>query len=271
MQSAAIAPSSILVVDDDASIRDAIADFLGGHGYAVRTARNAAACDHELAQAPVDLIVLDVMMPGEDGLSLCRRLAPAGTAILMLSALDAVTDRIVGLEVGAWDYLTKPFEPRELLARVRALLRRQHKLRAQVPSELRFAGWRLLPEQRRLLAPDGSELVLSRGEFSLLLALVERPGRVLGREQLLQLSRGESTQLPNIRMRWTSHGTSACSAPMSRSASAAASQPGRCWTSASGRSWGNNMAAPQETGRHAWPPLQPQPRWNATPVFSFSS
>lgn len=100
MESAAIAPSSILVVDDDASIRDAIADFLGGHGYAVRTARNAAACDHELAQAPVDLIVLDVMMPGEDGLSLCRRLAPAGTAILMLSALDAVTDRIVGLEVG---------------------------------------------------------------------------------------------------------------------------------------------------------------------------
>ncbi|MEB3090056.1 response regulator, partial [Parvimonas sp. M20] len=91
----------ILIVDDDASIRDALADFLGGHGYAVRTAGNAATCEREPAEASVDLIVLDVMMPGEDGLSLCRRLAPAGTPILMLSALDAVTDRIVGLEVGA--------------------------------------------------------------------------------------------------------------------------------------------------------------------------
>jgi two-component system OmpR family response regulator len=111
MESAANAPSTILVVDDDASIRDAIADFLGGHGYAVRTARNAAACDHELAQAPVDLIVLDVMMPGEDGLSLCRRLAPAGTAILMLSALDAVTDRIVGLDCFSQSFAGFPSNP----------------------------------------------------------------------------------------------------------------------------------------------------------------
>ena len=95
--------------------------------------------------------------------------------------------------MGADDYLAKPFDPRELLARVRALLRRQDKLRAQVASELRFDGWRLLPDQRRLFAPDGAELALSRGEFSLLLALAERPGRVLAREQLLQLSRGEAS------------------------------------------------------------------------------
>ena len=192
MQSAAIAPSSILVVDDDASIRDAIADFLGGHGYAVRTARNAAACDHELAQAPVDLIVLDVMMPGEDGLSLCRRLAPAGTAILMLSALDAVTDRIVGLEVGAWDYLTKPFEPRELLARVRALLRRPGAERADAGTNdgVSFAGWWLDMEQRRLRDPAGRPLALSEGEHALLAAFVRRPGRILTRDALLDLARG---------------------------------------------------------------------------------
>lgn len=192
MESAAIAPSTILVVDDDASIRDAIADFLGGHGYAVRTARNAAACDHELAQAPVDLIVLDVMMPGEDGLSLCRRLAPAGTAILMLSALDAVTDRIVGLEVGAWDYLTKPFEPRELLARVRALLRRPGAERADPVTKdgVSFAGWWLDMEQRRLRDPAGRPLALSEGEHALLAAFVRRPGRILTRDALLDLARG---------------------------------------------------------------------------------
>ena len=192
MEAAAIAPSTILVVDDDASIRDAIADFLGGHGYAVRTARNAAACDHELAQAPVDLIVLDVMMPGEDGLSLCRRLAPAGTAILMLSALDAVTDRIVGLEVGAWDYLTKPFEPRELLARVRALLRRPGAERADPGTNdgVSFAGWWLDMEQRRLRDPAGRPLALSEGEHALLAAFVRRPGRILTRDALLDLARG---------------------------------------------------------------------------------
>ena len=139
-----------------------------------------------------DVIILDWMMPGEDGLSVCRRLQARAIPILMLSAMGSAP---IGSSAWRWAPMTTwpPFDPRELLARVRALLRRQHKLRAQVPSELRFAGWRLLPEQRRLLAPDGSELVLSRGEFGLLLALAERPGRVLGREQLLQLSRGESS------------------------------------------------------------------------------
>lgn len=184
----AIISSTILVVDDDASIRDAIADFLATHGYAVRTADGAAACDRELGIAPADLIVLDVMMPGEDGLSLCRRLAPTGTPLLMLSALDAVTDRVVGLEVGAWDYLTKPFEPRELLARVRALLRRPDS--RSHAGGLAFAGWWLDVDERRLRDPSGRPVGLSEGEHALLAAFVQRPGRVLTRDILLELARG---------------------------------------------------------------------------------
>lgn len=186
-------PIRVIVVDDDASIRDAIADHLLLHGYQVRVAADATALDVLLQAERPDLIILDWMMPGEDGLSVCRRLQARAIQILMLSAMGAAPDRVIGLEMGADDYLAKPFDPRELLARVRALLRRQDKLRAQVASELRFDGWRLLPDQRRLFAPDGAELVLSRGEFSLLLALAERPGRVLAREQLLQLSRGEAS------------------------------------------------------------------------------
>ena len=181
----------IVVVDDDTSIRDALAEYLGGHGYAVRTAAGAAACDRLLMAAPADLLVIDVMMPGEDGLSLCRRLAPQGVPILMLSALDGVTDRIVGLEVGAWDYLPKPFEPRELLARVRALLRRP---RAPDPvavgDAVVFAGWWFRPAERRLRDPQGRALLLSEGEHALLAAFVGRAGRVLSRDALLDAARG---------------------------------------------------------------------------------
>lgn len=183
-----IAANKILIVDDDTSIRDALAEFLATHGFQVRTADSALACERVLADAPADLIVLDVMMPGEDGLSLCRRLAPAGTPILMLSALDAVTDRVVGLEVGAWDYLTKPFEPRELLARIRALLRRPGV--EQTNGGFAFAGWRLDVEERRLRDPAGRQVPLSEGEHALLAAFVQRPGRVLTRDALLDLARG---------------------------------------------------------------------------------
>ncbi|EMT5438460.1 MULTISPECIES: response regulator transcription factor [Stenotrophomonas] len=186
-------PARVIVVDDDASIRDAIADCLLLHGYQVRVAADAAGLDLLLLNERPDAIILDWMMPGEDGLSVCRRLQARAIPILMLSAMGATPDRVIGLEMGADDYLAKPFDPRELLARVRALLRRQDKLRAQVASELRFAGWRLLPDQRRLFTPDGRELALSRGEFALMLALAERPGRVLGREQLLQLTHGEDS------------------------------------------------------------------------------
>lgn len=190
MHSAAMSQDRIVVVDDDTSIREALAEYLGNHGYAVRTAHGAAACDRLLAEAPADLLVIDVMMPGEDGLSLCRRLAPTGTPILMLSALDGVTDRVVGLEVGAWDYLAKPFEPRELLARVRALLRRP---RREAPSDsgaLAFAGWWFSPDERRLRDPKGRPVLLSEGEHALLAAFVRRPGRVLSRDTLLDVARG---------------------------------------------------------------------------------
>ncbi|GAB2316320.1 response regulator transcription factor [Stenotrophomonas maltophilia] len=186
-------PARVIVVDDDASIRDAIADCLLLHGFQVRVAADAAGLDLLLLNERPDAIILDWMMPGEDGLSVCRRLQARAIPILMLSAMGAAPDRVIGLEMGADDYLAKPFDPRELLARVRALLRRQDKLRAQVACELRFAGWRLLPDQRRLFTPDGRELALSRGEFALMLALAERPGRVLGREQLLQLTHGEDS------------------------------------------------------------------------------
>ncbi|MFV0622740.1 response regulator [Sphingomonas sp. ac-8] len=193
MESRVIASSTVLVVDDDASIRDAIVDFLAGHGFAVRAVGDAAACERQLLQAPVDLVVLDVMMPGEDGLSLCRRLAPTGVPILMLSALDDVTDRIVGLEVGAWDYLTKPFEPRELLARIRALLRRpsaEPSKQEQASRGVTFAGWWLDVEERRLRDPAGRPVSLSEGEHALLATFASRPGRILTRDTLLDLARG---------------------------------------------------------------------------------
>ncbi|HEY7809357.1 MAG TPA: response regulator [Allosphingosinicella sp.] len=184
----------MLVVDDDNSIRDALAEFLGEHGYGVRTAAGAADCDRLLAQEPAELLVLDVMMPGEDGLSLCRRLAPSGVPILMLSALDSITDRVVGLELGAWDYLPKPFEPRELLARVRALLRRPGGVTASegaaVTGAVRFGGWWFDAGERRLRDPRGNPVPLSAGDHALLAAFIERPGRVLTRDLLLDFARG---------------------------------------------------------------------------------
>lgn len=184
----------ILIVDDDASIRDALADYLGEHGYAVRTADGARGLERALAQGPADLLVLDLMMPGEDGLSICRRLAPAGAPILVLSALGAVTDRVVGLEVGASDYLSKPFDPRELLARVRALLRRPSARdvpAAEEEGRLRFGGWRLDLEARTLLDPGGAPLSLTAADHALLAAFVLAPGRLLSRDRLLDLTRGE--------------------------------------------------------------------------------
>lgn len=181
----------ILVVDDDASIRDALCDYLGRHGFQVRGADGAPAMDQALASGGADLIVLDLMMPGEDGLSVCRRLRPGGPPVLMLSAAGETTDRIVGLEVGADDYLPKPFEPRELLARVRAVLRRWEAAAGAEPAQvLRFAGWSFDLLGRRLDDPDGRSVPLTAGEAALLRVFLERPGRVLSRNQLLDLARG---------------------------------------------------------------------------------
>ncbi|HEX8466936.1 MAG TPA: response regulator [Allosphingosinicella sp.] len=183
--------SSVLVVDDDSSIRDALCDYLRGHGFAVRGADSAVEMDRLLADEPADVVVLDIMMPGEDGLSVCRRLAPGGVPVLMLSALGDTTDRIVGLEIGASDYLPKPFNPRELLARVRALLRKPTTVVDRAAgARLFFEGWRMDLESRTLRAPSGTMIPLTSGEFSLLQVFVERPGRLLSRDRLLDLSRG---------------------------------------------------------------------------------
>ena len=185
----------ILMVDDDPGIRDVVSDFLGKHGYKVDTAGDATEMEAALERGPVDLIVLDVMLPGEDGLAICRRFAngEGGPPIIMLSAMGEDTDRIVGLELGADDYLAKPCNPRELLARVRAVLRRRQEPRASdeaLGAGCEFAGWRLDLVRRELRSPQEVIVGLSSGEFSLLRAFVERPQRVLTRDRLLDLARG---------------------------------------------------------------------------------
>jgi two-component system, OmpR family, response regulator len=186
--------SFILVVDDDPELRDLITSFLGGHGYRVQAAENAAQMSAAIERERPDLVVLDVMMPGEDGLSAARRLAASnGPPVIILSALGSDTDRIIGLEVGADDYLAKPCNPRELLARVRAVLRRSGSVEPVKTEDARpygFAGWRLDVTRRDLRDPTGIFINLSDGEFSLLRAFVEHPQRILSRDQLLDLVHG---------------------------------------------------------------------------------
>ena len=185
----------ILVVDDDPDLRKLIGDFLAGHGYKVEVAENVAAMRKCIEAQRPDLVILDVMMPGEDGLSAARRLVTEnGPPVIMLSALGSETDRIIGLEVGADDYLPKPCNPRELLARVRAVLRRRAAPRpeggATDPTRYEFAGWRLDVMRRELRDPAGTFISLSDGEFALLRTFVEHPQRVLSRDQLLDITRG---------------------------------------------------------------------------------
>ena len=185
----------IIVVDDDPGIRDVVSEFLARHGFEVETAGDASELNRLLAAGPApELVVLDVMLPGEDGRQICRRLSGSqGPAVIMLSAMGEETDRIVGLELGADDYLPKPCNPRELLARVRAVLRR----RGERPdphdglgARCEFAGWRLDMVRRELRTPDSVIVNLSGGEFSLLRSFVEHPQRVLTRDQLLDFARG---------------------------------------------------------------------------------
>jgi two-component system OmpR family response regulator len=188
----------ILVVDDDREIRDLISRFLSKHGYKVVAVRDGKEMAAAFAAGKVDIIVLDLMLPGRGGLELCRDIrAHSAVPILMLTAMGEETDRIVGLEMGADDYLAKPFSPRELLARIRAILRRTVAAPAQAPSaaqsanrRLRFAGWVLDLARRRLEAPDGVIVDLTSGEYDLLAAFVEHPQRVLTRDQLLDFARG---------------------------------------------------------------------------------
>jgi two-component system OmpR family response regulator len=188
---------SILVVDDDAALRQQISDYLSANGCDVEVAPDAPGMDAALARHPFDIVILDLMMPGEDGLSVCRRLSAAGSpAILMMSALGEDIDRIVGLELGADDYLAKPCNPRELLARVRALRRRRDGRggAGRQASGYRFAGYVLDVANRRLRDPDGVSVMLTRGEHALLSAFLDRPGEVLNRDQLQERTHGDDPE-----------------------------------------------------------------------------
>ncbi|KEQ04225.1 response regulator [Pseudorhizobium pelagicum] len=187
----------ILIVDDHREIRDALKRYLEHNGMRADAVENATAMDRILSSGGYDLIILDIMMPGEDGLSVCRRLrSDLGIPILMLSALGEETDRVVGLEMGADDYLAKPFSPREVLARIRAILRRTERTE-RVGGTLggkwmKFGRWRLDVDRRTLVDLDGQETSLTTAEFRLLIVFLERPRVVLSRDRLLDLTGGGS-------------------------------------------------------------------------------
>lgn len=186
----------ILIVDDDKEIRQLLRDFLLDHGYRVDVAADGRAMEKLLEVGRFNLIVLDLMLPGEDGLALCRRLrANSALPVIMLTALSEETDRIIGLEMGADDYVVKPFSPRELLARIKAVLRRSQGGLPHADNSahvLRFDGWRLDLTRREVHTPEGVLLPLSAGEFDLLAAFAEHPQRVLTRDQLLDLTKGRA-------------------------------------------------------------------------------
>ena len=185
----------VLVVDDHRDIREPLARYLEKHDVRVTAVDSSAAARRALRKAAVDLVVLDIMMPGEDGLQLCRHLRETTRIpVILLTAMAEDTDRIVGLEVGADDYVTKPFNPRELLARIKAVIRRTQSLppdrEPRSAGAYRFDRWSLDTSRRELVDEAGVVTSLSTGEFRLLVVLLERPGMVLSRDQLLDLTRG---------------------------------------------------------------------------------
>jgi DNA-binding response OmpR family regulator len=184
----------VLVVDDDPRVRAMLARYLEGEGFRVGEAGDGAAMRACLARDMPDLVLLDLNLPGEDGLTLTRELRAAhpGIGIVMVTGRGDVVDRVVGLEVGADDYIAKPFNLREVLARVRTVLRRARPSAppAEAGPTLEFEGWTVEPAKRRVRAPDGREVALTTGEFDLLLAFATHPGRVLDRDRLLDLVKG---------------------------------------------------------------------------------
>jgi two-component system OmpR family response regulator len=200
IQSAMPATPHVAVVDDHKDIRELVGRYLGEHGFRVSVAESAASFRHVLERSALDLVVLDIMMPGEDGLSLCRQLrATTALPIIMLTAVAEDTDRIIGLEMGADDYLTKPFNPRELLARIKAVLRRAHSLPLQRAdlraSTVRFEDRVFDVGRREVIGPDGVAVPLSTAECRLLTVFIEHPGMVLTRDQLLDLTSGRSADV----------------------------------------------------------------------------
>jgi len=184
----------ILVVEDDAATRDLLAQYLGDYKFQVSLAATAAEGERQLTEEVVDLVVLDLNLPDGDGLALARKLRDSSSIpIVILTGRADEVDRVVGLELGADDYVTKPFSPRELLARVRAVLRRTQSTpasrREQALRAYRFGGWELRMGTRRLISPEGNAVQLSSGEFSLLAAFLKSPRQILSRDQLLEATR----------------------------------------------------------------------------------
>ena len=210
----------ILIVDDDAEIRRLAGKFLREHGHKVTSAQDAREMREAMTAGPVDLIILDIMLPGVSGLDLCRDLRRrSNVPIIMLTARGTDVDRIVGLELGADDYLAKPFNPRELLARIHAVLRRTRPSDT-VPtaggSSLKFAGWTLDTRRRELTNPEGAVVDLSTGEYDLLLTFLEHPQRVLNRDQLMDAAKNRvatgfdraiDIQVSRLRKKLESHGS----------------------------------------------------------------
>lgn len=194
------APTSILLVDDEPTLREPLAEYLAAQGFTVTEAASAAAARSVLTEMRPDIVLLDIMMPGEDGLSLCRHLVETRQLpVIFLTARGEATDRIVGLELGADDYVVKPFEPRELVARIRTVLRRVGRgLSPQQEMEdwhYAFEGWSLDPLKRKLTDPEGVTVPISTAEFRLLRAFLDSPRKVLDRDLLLDLVQGRSAHL----------------------------------------------------------------------------
>ena len=195
------APISLLLVDDEATLREPLAEYLAGQGFSVREAESAATARSLLGGFAPDLVLLDIMMPGEDGLSLCRHLVEArGSPVILLTAKSEAMDRIIGLEIGADDYVPKPFEPRELVARIRSVLRRAAKDSTGVTADdehfvYQFEGWELDPLKRRLTDPEGAMIAISTAEFRMLKALCDHPRQVLDRDRLLDMVQGREAHL----------------------------------------------------------------------------
>jgi len=190
----------VLIVEDARDIREPLARYLQKHSYRASTAPDAASARKLMKSAAIDLVVLDIMMPGEDGLSLCRYIRETShIPVILLTARGEEVDRIIGLEMGADDYIAKPFSPRELIARIAAVIRRTNALpprqQAPVAAKIHFGDWTLDTGRRELVGADSVALPLSTGEFRLLLALLERPKIALSRNQLLDLTKGRDAEL----------------------------------------------------------------------------
>lgn len=191
------APTRILLVDDEPTLREPLAAYLTRQGFSVREAESAAAARTAMLAETPDLALLDIMMPGEDGLSLCRHLVEAkDLPVILLTAKGEATDRIVGLEIGADDYVVKPFEPRELVARIRSVLRRSSRTSTvEEDAGYEFEGWQLDPLKRRLIDPEGTTIPISTAEFRLLTAFLDHPRQVLDRDRLLDMVQGREAHL----------------------------------------------------------------------------